>query len=92
MTISGDSLKFHGARQEEWYAAKLTLTPSTSPKRADCLIEDCGAPQYIHKMAKAIYKMEGKTLTLAGNEPGDEAAPTGFETKNRSRVFVFTRQ
>jgi len=92
MTISGESVKFKGVRQEEWYAARLTLTPSTSPKQADCLVEDCGAPQYIHKMAKVIYKTEGKTLTLAGNEPGNEAVPTGFEPNVGARVFVFTRQ
>jgi uncharacterized protein (TIGR03067 family) len=91
MTISGDSLKFQGARQEESYAGKLTLTPSTSPKRADVLIQDCPVPQYIQKTGKVIYKIEGKTLTLAGNEPGNEAAPTKFET-NPARVFVFTKQ
>lgn len=93
-SILGDSLKFQGARQEEWYAAKVTLTPSSGPMQADCLIEDCGAPQYIKKTAKMIYKIEAKTLTIAGNEPGDEAVPTGFErnASSRARVFAFTRR
>jgi uncharacterized protein (TIGR03067 family) len=92
MTISGDSLKAQAAGQDESYAAKLILAPGTSPKQADLLIEDCSAPQYIHKTAKMIYKIEGKTLTIAGHEPGDETVPTGFERDGRSRVFVFARQ
>ena len=94
MTISGDSLKFEGARQQEWYAAKPSLNPSTDPKQADVLIEDCAVPNYIKKTAKAIYKLEGKTLTIAAHEPGDEAVPTTFELSagSRMRVFVFTRQ
>jgi uncharacterized protein (TIGR03067 family) len=92
MTISGDSLKAQAAGQDESYAAKLILAPGASPKQADLLIADCSAPQYIHKTAKMIYKIEGKTLTIAGHEPGDETAPTGFERDGQSRVFVFTRQ
>ncbi len=91
MTITGDTLKFQGARQEEWYAAKLTLFPTTTPKQADVLIQDCSAPQYVNKTAKAIYRIEGKTMTIAANEPGDDARPMGFERTNRSRVFVFER-
>ena len=54
----------------------------------------CPAPKYINQTAKAIYKLEGKTLTIAAHEPGDEAVPTTFEPSvgNRMRAFVFTRQ
>lgn len=92
MTISGDSLRAQAGGQDEWYTAKLILNPSTSPKQADLLIEDCPVPQYIQRRAKMIYKIEGKTLTFAGHEPGDETVPTGFERDGRSRVFVFSRQ
>jgi uncharacterized protein (TIGR03067 family) len=94
MTIAGDALKFQGARSEEWYAAKLIMKPSADPKQADILIEDCPAPKYIQKMAKAIYRVDGKTLTIAANEPGDESLPSGFERNatSRARVFVFSRQ
>ena len=86
MTIAGDALKFQGARSEEWYAAKLIMKPGTNPKQADILIENCSAPQYIKKMAKAIYKVDGKTLTIAANEPGDQSLPTGFERNATSRA------
>jgi len=50
--------------------------PSTSPKQADVLIENCSVPQSINKTAKAIYRVEGKSFTIAANEPGDEAVPS----------------
>ncbi len=91
MTITGDLLKFQGARHEEWYSAKLILKADLSPKAADILIEDCSVRQYVNKSAKAIYELQGRTLTVAGNEPGEEASPTGFKPSRQTRVFVFKK-
>jgi RNA polymerase sigma factor (sigma-70 family) len=93
LTVSGDSLRFQGARASEWYAGKLTLEQNTSPKQATILITECGFAQYVGKTARSIYKLEQNTLTIAGNEPGVDATPTGFErsAENRVRVFVFTK-
>jgi len=94
MTITGDTMKFQGAIPQEWYDAKLTLTPNTSPKQATILITDCGFPQYKNKTSNAIYKIEGKTLTIAVNEPGDVAVPTGFERSavSQTRLMVLSKQ
>ncbi len=94
MTIAGDAFKFQGARQEEWYTAKLVLLPNTHPKQADIVIENCSAPQYNGKTAKAIYRLEGRTLTIAAKEPGDASLPAGFERNatSEARVFVFNKQ
>jgi uncharacterized protein (TIGR03067 family) len=94
LTITGNSMKFQGARAEEWYEAKLTLKPTANPKRATVLIEKCPAPQYVNKTANFIYKIEEKTLTLAGNEPGSEREPAGFERSadNPVRIFVLNKQ
>ena len=94
LTVSGSSIKFQGARAEEWYEATITLKPKASPKRVAVLIERCPAPQYVNKTTNFIYKIEGKTLTLAGNEPGSEKEPTAFERNpdNPVRTFVLNRQ
>jgi uncharacterized protein (TIGR03067 family) len=94
MSISGDSLKFQGARPEEWYSARLTMRSDTAPKQAAILIENCSVQKYIGKTAKGIYKLERGTLTIAACEPGDESVPTGFErgAGSRARVFVFKKQ
>jgi uncharacterized protein (TIGR03067 family) len=94
LIVSGNSIKFQGARAEEWYEATITLRPKANPKRAAVLIERCSAPQYVNKTANFIYRIEGKTLTLAGSEPGSEKEPTAFEPNpdNPVRTFVLNRQ
>ena len=94
VTISGDSMRFQGARPQEWYVGKLTLIPNTNPRQATVLIAECGIQKYVNQTAKAIYKIKGKTLTIAGNEPGNEVVPTAFERSvaSQTRAFVVTRQ
>jgi len=94
ITIAGDSMRFQGARRQEWYVGTLTLIPHTKPRQAAVLITDCGFPQYVNQTAHSIYRLEGKTLTIAGNEPGNPAVPTAFEHNptSHTRAFVFTKQ
>jgi uncharacterized protein (TIGR03067 family) len=94
ITISGDSMRFQGARPQEWYVGKLTLIPNTNPRQATVLIAECGIQKYVNQTAKVIYKIKGKTLTIAGNEPGNEVVPTAFERNaaSQTRAFVVTRQ
>ena len=97
MTIKGTSLKFTSARQNdwnnyEWYNCRFTLDPTAHPKRADIFVEDCSAPQFNRKTAKAIYRIEGTTLTIASKEPGADSLPAGFDAGGDARVVVFNRQ
>ncbi len=94
MSLTGNALKFQGAQPEEWYTAKFFLKPAGAPAQADVLIEDCLAPQYVGKVANAIYKFDGETLTIAANEPGVVLRPTAFDrdAPGHPRVFVFMRQ
>ena len=94
MTVDGDTVKFQGARQQDWYVGILTLDPKADPKQATMLISDCGIRQYVNKVARGIYKLEGKTLRLAAHEPGNDEVPTSFEhdTATQTRTFVFTRR
>jgi uncharacterized protein (TIGR03067 family) len=94
MAIEGDTIKFQGTRQQDWYVGTLTLTPNANPRQALVLIGDCGARQYVNKTVRAIYKLEGKQLTLAHHEPGNPAAPAAFgpDPASQTRAFVFTRQ
>jgi uncharacterized protein (TIGR03067 family) len=94
MALEGDTIKFQGARQQDWYVGTLTIDPKAHPKQALLLIRDCGVRQYVNKTARAIYKLEDKTLTLASHEPGNDAAPAvfGHDPASQTRAFVFTRQ
>jgi uncharacterized protein (TIGR03067 family) len=94
MTIEGDTIKFQGTQQPDWYIGTLSLDPRAHPKQASALILDCGLRQYVNKTTLAIYKLEGKKLTMAANEPGNEAVPGSFgrDPAGQTRAFVFTRQ
>jgi uncharacterized protein (TIGR03067 family) len=94
LTIEGDTIRFQGVRQQEWYVGRLTLDPKTQPRQAIILIESCAFPKYANQVARAIYKLEDKKLTIAGHEPGNPAAPTAFahSTADQTRAFMFTKQ
>lgn len=94
LSIEGHTMKFQGARPQEWYVGTLTLNPKTHPKQATILMADCAYRQYVNKTSKAIYRLEGDKLTIAGHEPGSDAVPTVFahDPATQTRAFVFTRQ
>ncbi len=94
LDISESRMKFQGARPNESYSASLTLDQTASPRQALIQIRECSFPQYVNKSARAIYKLEANTLTIAATEPGVEVTPTGFQRSatNQIRVFVFTKQ
>ena len=88
LVLSGVNLEFHGADTNEWYKATFTLREDTNPKQLVAVITECPAPQYVGKTANAIYRIEGGTLTLAGNEPGNPAMPAAFDAPG-ARQIVF---
>ncbi len=94
MTVEGDTFKFQGARAGDWYVGTLTLDPKTQPKQAMVKIVDCPMPSYIGQTTKAIYKLEGKTLTIGAHEPGSADVPTTFDLSmdNQMREVTFTKQ
>ena len=88
LVLSGANLEFHGADPNEWYKATFTLHEDTNPKQLVAVITECPAPQYVGKTANAIYRIEGGTLTITGNEPGNPAMPTAFDAPG-ARQIVF---
>ena len=92
MSISGNRVHFQGAVPKEWYKATFTLDEKASPRALVGVIEECSFNSANGKPVRAIYKIDGDTLTFAGNEPGAETRPSTFEKGGRARVFVLTRQ
>lgn len=91
ITIDGDSIRFQGSNKDEWYKAKFALDLKSEPKQLRATITDCGFRDYVGKVAVAIFKVEEKTLTLVGHEPGVSDTPKTFEGDNSSRSFVFKK-
>src|SRR5258706_9319999 len=62
----------------EAYQGTYTIDAVTTPRRVTIVITSSAYPPYVGKTSNGIYKIEGTTLTFAGNEPGNPASPTSF--------------
>jgi len=88
LLVSGRTLEFHGAASDDWLKGTFTLHEETNPKQLTGAIIECPAQDYVGKNFYAIYKIEGDTLTVAGNEPGNTNIPTLFDDPG-ARQIVF---
>ena len=88
-TIAGNQMRIESTY--EWYEGTYTTNASASPKQLDFLISDGSESQYVGQTSLGIYKIEGNTLTWAGNGPGVTTRPSDF-TPGEARVFVVTKQ
>jgi uncharacterized protein (TIGR03067 family) len=91
LTISGQTLEFHGADANDWLKGTFTLRDDTHPKQFVGVVTECAQPEYVGKKCCAIYKLEDGTLTATGNEPGDSNIPSAFDAAG-SRQFVFKHE
>jgi len=92
LVFAGNRIDFKGPFPQEWYRGNAVLNEESTPKQADFIISECPMPNYVGKIAKAIYKLEESTLTLAGSEPGNESRPVSFDPSGGTRVFQFKPQ
>jgi uncharacterized protein (TIGR03067 family) len=88
LTITGQTVEFHGASANDWLKGTFTLRDDANPKQFTGVVTDCGAPEYIGKTCYAIYKIEDGTLTVAGYEPGAAGFPSAFDAPG-TRQMVF---
>jgi uncharacterized protein (TIGR03067 family) len=88
LTVSGKDMEFRAADPNEWYKGTFTLREDTNPRQVILVITGCSADQYVGKTTYAIYRLEGGTLTITGNEPGNPDVPAAFDSPD-SRRFAF---
>jgi uncharacterized protein (TIGR03067 family) len=74
---------------KEVSTSTITIDASRTPKHLD-LIYESGAAK--GKTTKAIYKLDGDTLTWCEAPPGVDGRPTAFESKTGSGFTLFTLQ
>jgi uncharacterized protein (TIGR03067 family) len=91
LKIEGSKVRFERADKKEWYVGTITLPAGKNPKQLMANIAECSHPEVVGKVAMAIYKLEGGTLTLAGHPPGDPEAPRSFEGDDTTRTFVLKK-
>ena len=71
----------------EVYRATYKTNTQTDPKQIDIIITQCSDPSYVGKVTYGIYKIEGNTLFLNANEPGDLNRPATFSS---GRGYILT--
>jgi uncharacterized protein (TIGR03067 family) len=91
LSLSGKNLDFHSADGKEWYIGTFTLHEDSNPKQMIVAITESSEPKCVGKTANAIYRFENKTLTIAGNEPGNAAVPASFDAPG-AEVIDFKKQ
>ncbi len=87
LVISGKNYEFRDdADTNVWYKGTFSLREDTTPRQYIAVISECPFPQYVGKTSMAIYRMEGGTLTITGNEPGNSTVPLAFDTPGAARM------
>ena len=85
ITITGNS--FHFYRDTNfWFETSIALPPGTHPQQLHATIKDNAPSQgsnAICKVVVALFKIEGRTLTLAASVNGE--TPLSFEDENVTR-------
>jgi uncharacterized protein (TIGR03067 family) len=90
LTVSNNSIEFHGASADDWLKGTFTLKVDANPRQFVGSITECASTDYVGKATYAIYKLEGQTLTISGNEPGVSNFPATLDAQG-ARQFVFKR-
>jgi hypothetical protein len=78
ITITGNSLHFH-RDTDFWFETTFTLPAGTYPQQLHATIKDCPEPcDDIGKVVFASFKIEDRTLTLAGIQASAVEPPKTF--------------
>ena len=86
MTVTGKKIRFDGPTGKEWYEGTFDIDETTKPKRISVLIEDCAIEQFKKQTVEGIYRLEGKTWTIAATAPGSPEGPSGFDDEKASTI------
>jgi uncharacterized protein (TIGR03067 family) len=79
LTFSKNTVEFQAVEQDDWAKGIFSLREETTPKQLVGTILQAPDPKAVGLTIHAIYKLEGGTLTVVGNTPGNPDAPASFD-------------
>lgn len=90
LTFSGNMIVFQGANNDDWCWGTFTIREDTNPRQIIGTVTECHEHEYVGKTVHGIYRLEGDTLTVTGNDPGNPNVPSDFDAPG-ARHFVLKR-
>ena len=91
LVIRGSNFEAQDATSNNWLKATFSLREDKDPKQLVLVLTQSSDPKEAGKTANAIYQIQGDTLTITANEPGDPDVPKGFDDTNSDKL-VFKRK
>ena len=73
------------------YKGTFTLTTTADPKQFTCKITSSVYAEYVGKQSLAIYRLNGTSLTFAGNEPGNPNRPASFTSTDETMLLHLSK-
>jgi uncharacterized protein (TIGR03067 family) len=87
ITFNGNSLHYQGLRADQWYDATFTLPEGTRPRQIRATITGSAQVKDIGTVIGAIFKIENRTLSLAGLE--DDGTPDDSAVFDGNPMFHY---
>jgi uncharacterized protein (TIGR03067 family) len=92
LTFSGDRFAYWNDQSNEWGRGTFLVDDKLQPMQMDLTFQECPAPQYVGKVALAIYELQQDELKFAGSEPGSPQRPTNIAGGQGVRTLTFKRE
>jgi uncharacterized protein (TIGR03067 family) len=92
LTLNGDRFAYWNTQSNEWGRGTFVVNDTLQPAQMDLTFQECPAPQYMGKVALAIYELQRDELKFAGSEPGSTQRPTNIAGGQGVRTLTFKRE
>jgi uncharacterized protein (TIGR03067 family) len=92
IAFSGNQFTYWDATTNELGGGTFVVNDTVQPNQIDLTFERMLAPNYVGKVALAIYELQQDELKFAGAEPGSPVRPTNIAGGQGVRTFTLKRE
>ena len=91
LTIAGNQFNLVREDLSVRYKGYLKLNKNCQPQKIDLEVVDTAEQRSNGKTSLGIYEVNGETLTIIANKPGEHLRPQSFDEPGQSLEFYFTK-